>query len=163
VIATTADHSIGERCCDGPDRPQTALARLQAKSARAGYLTEVDHHDHEALVALDPRTDEALGVARFVGSGDVPVVAKVAVAVVDDRQGRGSAPHYAGPRAFWRPVTRRMAWSPEGPAIVKARVGSASRPSPAPMIQAPDRAIWTSDCAAGRITHGGQDPYATLR
>jgi RimJ/RimL family protein N-acetyltransferase len=63
------------------------VSKLSPRELR--YLTEVDHHEHEALVALDPRTDEVLGVARFVGSGDDPVVAEVAVAVVDDWQGRG--------------------------------------------------------------------------
>lgn len=53
------------------------------------YLTEVDHHRHEALQALHPQTDEGLGVARFVRSRDDPTVAEVAVAIVDDWQGRG--------------------------------------------------------------------------
>ena len=30
------------------------------------YLTEVDHHDHEALVAIDSRTGQCVGVARYV-------------------------------------------------------------------------------------------------
>ena len=50
------------------------------------YLTEVDHHDHEAIVAqtLD---GEPLGVARYVRTnGDT---AEAAVAVTDDWQGRG--------------------------------------------------------------------------
>ena len=33
------------------------------------YLTRVDHHDHEALVALDARTGDGVGVARFVRTG----------------------------------------------------------------------------------------------
>jgi GNAT superfamily N-acetyltransferase len=52
------------------------------------YLTEVDHHDHEALVALDPETREGVGVARYV-RGDPGDVAEVAVVVVDHWQGRG--------------------------------------------------------------------------
>jgi GNAT superfamily N-acetyltransferase len=51
------------------------------------FLTEVDHHDHEALVALEE--DEAVGVARYVRSEEKPSRAEVAVSVVDDRQGRG--------------------------------------------------------------------------
>jgi RimJ/RimL family protein N-acetyltransferase len=54
------------------------------------YLTEVDHHDHEALVAYD-HGGEPLGVARFVRLHDEPTKAEVAVAVVDDWQGRGVA------------------------------------------------------------------------
>ena len=30
------------------------------------YLTDVDHHDHEALAAIDAATGEGVGVARFV-------------------------------------------------------------------------------------------------
>lgn len=57
--------------------------------AELRYLTEVDHHDHEALVAVDPQTGEGVGVARFVRSAEDRTVAELAVAVVDDCQGRG--------------------------------------------------------------------------
>ena len=53
------------------------------------YLTEVDHHDHEALVAVEPGTAEGIGVARYVRLEDRPEVAELAVAVVDDKQGQG--------------------------------------------------------------------------
>jgi GNAT superfamily N-acetyltransferase len=53
------------------------------------YLTEVDHHDHEALVALDPATGEGMGVARYVRDRGRPDSAEVAVAVADHCQGRG--------------------------------------------------------------------------
>jgi GNAT superfamily N-acetyltransferase len=53
------------------------------------YLTEVDHHDHEALAAIDAETGEGVGVARFVRSADRPDTAEAAVAVIDDWQGRG--------------------------------------------------------------------------
>lgn len=52
------------------------------------YLTEVDHHDHEALVAVDP-DGAGLGVARFVRVHERPNVAEAAVTVADDSQGRG--------------------------------------------------------------------------
>jgi RimJ/RimL family protein N-acetyltransferase len=54
------------------------------------YLTEVDHHDHEAIVALDPGDDAIVGVARYVRSED-PAEAEVAVVVADPWQGRGVA------------------------------------------------------------------------
>ncbi|MGZ4260268.1 MAG: N-acetyltransferase family protein [Solirubrobacteraceae bacterium] len=57
--------------------------------AELRYFTEVDHHDHEALVAVDPEAGEGVGVARFVRSGEDPNVAELAVAVVDDWQGHG--------------------------------------------------------------------------
>ena len=49
------------------------------------YLTEVDHHAHEALVAQAP-DGEPLGVARYVRDDGG---AEAAVAVVDHWQGRG--------------------------------------------------------------------------
>jgi GNAT superfamily N-acetyltransferase len=53
------------------------------------YLTEIDHHDHEAMIALDEQTGEGVGVARYVRHPDRPDVAEVAVTVIDDWQGRG--------------------------------------------------------------------------
>jgi GNAT superfamily N-acetyltransferase len=60
------------------------------------YFTEVDHHDHEALVAVDPHTSEGVGVARYVRSNDDPRVAELAVAVVDDWQRQGVGGRLAG-------------------------------------------------------------------
>ena len=54
------------------------------------YLTEIDHHDHEALVALDPATGQLIGVARYVQSGE-PDYAEVSVVVGDQWQRRGVA------------------------------------------------------------------------
>ena len=53
------------------------------------YLTEIDHHDHEAMIALDEDTGEGIGVARYVRDPQRPEVAEVAVTVIDDWQGRG--------------------------------------------------------------------------
>jgi GNAT superfamily N-acetyltransferase len=53
------------------------------------YLTEIDHHDHEAIGAIDPRTGEGVGVARFIRDPERPSSAEVAVTVVDEWQGRG--------------------------------------------------------------------------
>jgi GNAT superfamily N-acetyltransferase len=64
------------------------LNRLSTTDLR--YLTEIDHHDHEALIAFDPGSEQTIGVARFVRSDD-PTVAEVAVTVADDWQGRGVA------------------------------------------------------------------------
>jgi RimJ/RimL family protein N-acetyltransferase len=54
------------------------------------YLTEVDHHAHEALVAINPENGAIIGVARYVRSDD-PGEAEVAVVVGDPWQGRGVA------------------------------------------------------------------------
>jgi GNAT superfamily N-acetyltransferase len=59
-------------------------------SGQLKYLTDVDHHDHEALVALSEDGD-SVGVARFVRLPDQPGTAEVAVAVNDDWQRRGVA------------------------------------------------------------------------
>ncbi len=64
------------------------LSRLNDTDLR--YLTEVDHHNHEAIIAFDPTSGEAVGVARFVRSSE-PTAAEVAVTVIDDWQGRGVA------------------------------------------------------------------------
>ena len=52
------------------------------------YLTEVDHHDHEALIAV-AADGTYVGVARSVRSRSDPQVAEAAVTVADDWQGRG--------------------------------------------------------------------------
>ncbi len=66
-------------------RFQAPLASLSDQ--QLGYLTDVDHHDHEALLAL--AADEIVGVARFVRVSDV--VAECAIVVADEWQGRGVA------------------------------------------------------------------------
>lgn len=64
-------------------------AKKQLSDAELAYLTEVDHHDHEALAALDPRTGQGVGIARYVRLRDDPEVAEFAMVVMDDWQRRG--------------------------------------------------------------------------
>jgi RimJ/RimL family protein N-acetyltransferase len=54
-------------------------------------LSRVDHHDHEAIVAViaDRGVVDGVGVARFVRSRRRPGEAEVAVTVVDEWQRRG--------------------------------------------------------------------------
>ncbi len=54
------------------------------------YLSEVDHHDHEAIAAVNPENGTIVGVARYVRSDD-PSEAEVAVVVGDPWQGHGVA------------------------------------------------------------------------
>jgi RimJ/RimL family protein N-acetyltransferase len=61
----------------------------QMSAAMVRYFTEVDHHDHEALVAVDPDEDRMVAVARYVREPDDPEVAEAAVTVADDWHGRG--------------------------------------------------------------------------
>jgi len=57
--------------------------------AELRYFTMVDHHDHEALGALDDRTGRGVGVAQYVRHADDPQAAEIAVMVVDAWRGRG--------------------------------------------------------------------------
>lgn len=61
--------------------------RLSANELR--YLTEVDHSDHEALLAVDPGTGNSVGVARYVRDHERRDSAEIAVAVLELWQGRG--------------------------------------------------------------------------
>jgi GNAT superfamily N-acetyltransferase len=53
------------------------------------YLTVVDHHDHEALVAVD--AGRIVGVSRYVRDPARPAVGEVSVVVADDWRRRGLA------------------------------------------------------------------------
>lgn len=62
-------------------------SRLRAGELR--YFTQVDHHDHQALVAIDAETEAGVGVARYIRSKDDATLAELGVAGVDEWQGRG--------------------------------------------------------------------------
>jgi GNAT superfamily N-acetyltransferase len=61
--------------------------RLTASELR--YLTEVDHSDHEALMAVDRASGRGVGVARYVRDQERPECAEIAVSVLETWQGRG--------------------------------------------------------------------------
>jgi RimJ/RimL family protein N-acetyltransferase len=87
------------------DAPMLAdgFARLSARSrqlrflgpkkmlsaAELRYLTDVDHHDHEAIGALSPAEGRGVGIARYIRDDDDPRAAEIAVTIADDWQGRG--------------------------------------------------------------------------
>jgi L-amino acid N-acyltransferase YncA len=52
-------------------------------------LTAVDHHGHEAFVALDAASSVAVGVAHMIQERGRPDTAEASVEVVDAWQGRG--------------------------------------------------------------------------
>jgi RimJ/RimL family protein N-acetyltransferase len=58
-------------------------------AAELRYFTDVDHHDHEALAALDRAGGHGVGIARYVRDTGDPQAAEIAVTIVDDWQGRG--------------------------------------------------------------------------
>ena len=64
--------------------PKNELSRREVR-----YLTEVDHHNHEALVAVSRLTGRGLGVARFIRDTRDREMADVAVTVIDEWQARG--------------------------------------------------------------------------
>jgi nucleotide-binding universal stress UspA family protein len=57
--------------------------------AQLAYLVDVDHRDHEAIIAVDPLTGDVLGVARYVRTEEGGELAEVAVTVADDWQRKG--------------------------------------------------------------------------
>jgi RimJ/RimL family protein N-acetyltransferase len=62
-----------------PHIPDRALDRL----------VDVDHHDREALLAIDPVTGRGVAVARYVQVPGEPGVVELAATVADDWQGIG--------------------------------------------------------------------------
>ena len=89
----------------GSDAPLLAdgFARLSARSrqmrflspkrslsaAELRFLTEVDHHDHEAIGALSRADGRGVGIARYIREPGDPAAAEIAVTIVDEWQGRG--------------------------------------------------------------------------
>jgi len=63
--------------------------KKQLSAAELRYLTDVDHHDHEALGALDQAGGHGVGIARYIRDADDPQAAEIAITIVDDWQGRG--------------------------------------------------------------------------
>jgi L-amino acid N-acyltransferase YncA len=53
------------------------------------FFTELDQADHAAIGAIEPRSGEGLGVARYVRDPARPEAAEAAVEVIDAWQGRG--------------------------------------------------------------------------
>jgi RimJ/RimL family protein N-acetyltransferase len=90
------------QCTDAPLLAD-GFARLSARSrqmrflrtknelspAELRYFTEIDHHDHEALGAVDRASGRGVAVARYVRSAEDAQSAEIAVTVVDEWQGRG--------------------------------------------------------------------------
>jgi RimJ/RimL family protein N-acetyltransferase len=68
-------------------RFHTHMPRLNAEMLT--YLTDIDHHDHEALVALAPGSGEIVGVARFIRDTTTPDTAELAIVVTDAWHRRG--------------------------------------------------------------------------
>jgi RimJ/RimL family protein N-acetyltransferase len=63
--------------------------KKELSPAELRYLTDVDHHDHEALGALNHADGRGVGIARYIRDAGDPQAAEIAVTIVDDWQGRG--------------------------------------------------------------------------
>jgi RimJ/RimL family protein N-acetyltransferase len=77
------------RLSDESRRRRFLSRKPQLSSAELRYLTEIDGHDHVALIAVlldDP--SHAVAVARYVRMRSNPEVAEIAVTVADDMQGK---------------------------------------------------------------------------
>ena len=92
---------------DDKDRLQEGLHALSEESRRKRflgpkpslsaselrYLTEVDGHDHYAIVAIPDdgpgEPERIVAVARFVRLADDPLAAEAAIVVCDEIQGKG--------------------------------------------------------------------------
>jgi RimJ/RimL family protein N-acetyltransferase len=57
--------------------------------AELRYLTDIDHHDHEAIGALSADDGRGVGVARYIRDPSDPAAAEISISVVDEWQGRG--------------------------------------------------------------------------
>ncbi|MFU8839339.1 MAG: GNAT family N-acetyltransferase [Nitriliruptoraceae bacterium] len=71
-------------------RFHAAIDRLS--DSQLDYLTQVDHVDHEAIVALDlsDLTVPGVGVARYIREPYEPTVAEAAITVADAYHGQGA-------------------------------------------------------------------------
>src|SRR5690242_1223364 len=63
--------------------------KTSLSAAELRYLTDVDHHDHEAIGALSAADGRGVGIARYVRDTNDSRSAEIAVTIVDDWQGRG--------------------------------------------------------------------------
>ena len=77
------------RLSDRSRRLRFLSPKQELSPVELGYFTDVDHHDHEALGALDHADGRGVGIARYVRDADDPQAAEIAVTVIDDWQGRG--------------------------------------------------------------------------
>ena len=77
------------RLSAGSRRMRFMTGKPQLSPAELRYFTEVDHHDHEAIGALDLLDGRGVGIARYIRSADDPQAAEMAITIVDEWHRRG--------------------------------------------------------------------------
>jgi EmrB/QacA subfamily drug resistance transporter len=77
------------RLSDASRQMRFLTDKKELSATELRYFTDIDHHDHEALGALDHADGRGVGIARYVRDAEDPRAAEIAVTVVDDWQGRG--------------------------------------------------------------------------
>jgi RimJ/RimL family protein N-acetyltransferase len=98
-----------------------ANSRPHMSEGELDHLVDVDHRDHEALLAIDPFTGRGVAVARYIQVPGAPGVVELAVTVADDWQGFGLG------SALLAGIMHRA--RDEGHAAVRATVLAANRRS----------------------------------
>jgi RimJ/RimL family protein N-acetyltransferase len=78
-----------ERLSDQTRYLRFAAAKPRLTNRELDFLVDVDHHRHEAIVAIDPTTGRGVAAVRYVQLPGEPEVAEIAATVTDDWQGRG--------------------------------------------------------------------------
>jgi len=66
-----------------------AAPKPQLSDRELDFLVDVDHHVHEALLAIDPVSRRGVAVARYVRVPGEAEVVEIAATVADEWQGRG--------------------------------------------------------------------------
>jgi RimJ/RimL family protein N-acetyltransferase len=65
------------------------MAKQELSPAELRYFTTLDHHDHEALGAVDHSDGRGVAIARYIRHPAEPEAAEIALTVADDWQRRG--------------------------------------------------------------------------
>jgi RimJ/RimL family protein N-acetyltransferase len=116
ALAPTDREALAEafsRLSDETRRRRFRGLATQLGDRELDWLTQIDHHNHEALVAIATDSRHVVGVARYIALSHDPGVAEVAIAVDDHWQGRGIGRRLLGAlfdRARAEGVTRLLAY-----------------------------------------------------
>jgi RimJ/RimL family protein N-acetyltransferase len=77
------------RLSDRSRRMRFLTTKRELSPTELRYFTNLDHHHHEALGALDHTSRRGVGIARYVRDTTDPHTAEIALTIADDWQGRG--------------------------------------------------------------------------